>query len=78
MPEPVRIELSRDEALVLFELVSRFEKSENLAVAHHAEAVALWSLLALLERALPEPFCRDYPKLLEAAQQRIAEVQEGG
>ena len=52
MPEPVRIELSRDEALVLFELVSRFEKSENLAVAHHAEAVALWSLLALLELSL--------------------------
>lgn len=54
--EPVTLHLSSDEALVLFELLARFEQDETLATEHGGETAALWRLQAALEKALTEPF----------------------
>ena len=70
----VIIQLSRDEALVLFEWLHRCEDEGRLAhAAHHAEQVALWNLSALLERELVEPFSQNYAKLVVEAQERLAD-----
>lgn len=39
--QPVHLELSADEALVFFELVSRFTDSDQLSIADQAKARAL-------------------------------------
>ena len=43
----INITLTNDEALVLFEMLSRFSDSNNLAIAHQAEERALWNLTYL-------------------------------
>lgn len=73
---PVKIDLTRDEALVLFDLLHRFEKTERLDIQHQAEEQALWNLSALLERELAEPFSRDYAEFLEQARARLRTDQE--
>ena len=69
----VTIQLSRDEALVLFEWLHRCEDVGAVSPpGHHAEQVALWNLSALLERQLVEPFKKDYAQLIEEARERLA------
>lgn len=69
----VTITLTSDEALVLFELLHRWEDSDRVnAPEHQGEQVALWNLSALLERALVEPFDAGYADLVAAARDRLA------
>lgn len=74
----VRIELSDDEALVLFEWLKRTDEDETPAppVDHPAERLALWAIEGALERTLVEPLRPDYPELLRAARDRL--VAKGG
>ena len=65
------ISLTKDEALVLFELVSRFSDSDSLSVEHAAEEKVLWNIAATLEKALVEPFSKNYDEILEQARNRI-------
>ena len=67
---PVKIELTRDEAIVLFDLLHRFEDTETLDIQHPAEEQALWSLSNLLERVLVEPFDRHFAEIVEQARAR--------
>ncbi len=71
MCEPVRLELTADEALVLFEFLSRYSESNSLGVEDQAEQRALWNLQCLFERQLVEPFRPDYAALLAAARDRL-------
>jgi len=69
----VVIQLGRDEALVLFELLHRWEELGQVAEPEHrAEQVALWNLSAALERELAEPFDLAYPRLITEARMRLA------
>jgi hypothetical protein len=69
----VAIQLSRDEALVLFEWLHRCEDEDRVSPPeHHAEQVALWNLSALLERALVEPLRQNYRQLVAQARDRLA------
>jgi hypothetical protein len=69
----VVIELSRDEALVLFEWLHRSEDQDRVSQPEHqAEQVALWNLSALLERALVEPFSQNYRQSVADARERLA------
>lgn len=68
------IELSDDEALVLFELLARQKDSADprvLQLVHVAERNALWALEAEFERKLVAPFRPEYDELLEAARSRV-------
>jgi len=68
----VRLTLTVDEALVLFDLLHRWENDHAVGEpADHGERVALWNLSAMLERELVEPLDPKYPDLLAAAKGRL-------
>jgi hypothetical protein len=67
----VSLDLTSDEALVLFDFLTRYTDSDRLEIADQAEQRALWNLCAILEKALVEPFDPAYGELLEAARQRL-------
>jgi hypothetical protein len=72
----VTITLTSDEALVLFELLHRWEDADRVsAPEHQGEQVALWNLSALLERELVEPFDAEYGDLAAAARDRLAPTE---
>jgi hypothetical protein len=60
MAEKVFIELSKAEALVLFDLLARFDKDEKSIIENQAEERVLWNIHCSLEKVLVEPFSPDY------------------
>lgn len=68
------LQLSRDEALLLFEWVSRFNKTRTLAFEDQAEERVLWDLESHLESTLVDPFGKDYADELARARARIRDV----
>ena len=70
MPE---INMDPDEALVLFELLSRYSDTEELKAEYPGERTALMALLAYLEKQLAEQFHPEYGQLLEGARKRLAD-----
>jgi hypothetical protein len=76
MGEPVRLELTGDEALVLLDLLSRFVESDTLATRHQAEERALWNLQCVLEKAVPEITHPDYAALVTVARERLRDSIE--
>lgn len=71
------LELSDDEALVLFECLARFEDGGALPLQDEAERYVLWRLEGQLEKALVEPFRPDYAELVDAARRRVREAFGG-
>lgn len=67
----VTIELTADEALVRFELVSRFSDFDQLDIVDQAEEVVLWGLQCSLEKRLVEPFLPDYRERPGQARDRL-------
>ena len=76
MGEPVHLELTGDEALVLFEFLARFDDDDTLAIQDQAEERALWNLHCLLQKQLVEIFHPDYKALLAAARDRLRDPAE--
>ena len=69
----VAVTLTLDEALVLFEMLHRWEEAQAVtAPVDEGERVALWSLSALLEGALVEPFEGGYGDRVAEAKRRLA------
>jgi hypothetical protein len=69
----VSLNLSTDEALVLFELLHRWELAGQIdPVLLEGEQSVLWSVSAALERVLVEPFAPSYGALVAAARARLA------
>ena len=71
MNEKVILELSNDEALILFEWIKRFNEQDNQEFEDQAEERVLWNLEALLEKSLTTLFDRDYKELLNEARGRV-------
>ena len=69
--DAVTISLTSDEALVLFDLLHRWEDEHVTPPQNEAEQIALWNLSALLERVLDEPFSPDYTRLVSEARARL-------
>jgi hypothetical protein len=68
----ITIELSKDEALVLFDLLARFNKIENKELFEdQAEQRVLWNLEASLEKLLTAPFLDDYLVFLSKAREAV-------
>jgi hypothetical protein len=63
----ISLEMSEDEAIVLFELLARFDESEALSIAHVAEERMLWDISGSLEKLLVAPFASNYRDLLTRA-----------
>ena len=76
MGEAVRLELTGDEALVLFDLAQRFDDDGTLALRDQAEERALWNLHCLLQKQLAEIFHPDYKALVAAARDRLRDPSD--
>jgi len=68
----MRIELSNDEALVLFELIARFEVQDAPPWSEPGEKQVIGRIEGQLEKALVEPFKPNYNKLVEQARHRLS------
>ncbi len=77
MSDSVDLPLPQDEALVLSELLARFEQTGKLTLTHDAEFLVLSRLSALLDSLLTESFDPNYASLVKQAQDRLAVGVEG-
>ncbi|MES2644112.1 MAG: hypothetical protein V4850_31790 [Myxococcota bacterium] len=71
MSTTVTLELTGDQALVLFDWIVRFNNRESEAFEDQAEQRVLWDIEARLESALVEPFDSSYARLLSEARERV-------
>jgi len=69
MSGAVSIELSGDEALVLFEWLAGLAAAK--VAIEEAEQRVLWRIEGVLDKSLAQPFARDYAELVERARRRI-------
>jgi hypothetical protein len=67
----VTLSLTRDQALVLFEWLSREDGRSGIPTEHQAEQKVLWEIEGQLERTLVEPLQPDYSAAIAAARERI-------
>jgi len=74
--EDIKISLTKDEALVLFEMLSRFSDTDKLNIEHQSEERALWNIKCLIEEIIVEPFKDNYIELLQAARERLKDEVE--
>ncbi len=72
----MRIELTDDEALVLFEWLARNDDADSYRVEDQAELRVLWDLQAQLESALPGVLAPDYRELLAGARARVRDPEQ--
>jgi hypothetical protein len=67
----VNISLNRDEAIVLFEFLTRYsEAPQKLRIEHQSEQRVLWDMQAQLESTLQEPINNP------SYEKRVAEARE--
>ena len=73
--ESIKIELTKDEAIVLYEFLQRSSNSDELKIEHQAEERALWNLACIFEKVLAEPFMLDYARILTSARERLKDKE---
>jgi hypothetical protein len=69
----LNLEIGRDEALVLFELIADYNMEPELKLTEHAERISMNLLVGALEKTLVEPFRPDYLELVRTARARLVE-----
>ena len=69
--DKIKVEITKDEALVLYEFLSRYSDTENLEIEHQSEQRALWNLTCVFEKTISEAFDSDYKISLESARKRL-------
>ena len=68
----LNIGLTRDEAIVLFDFLGRFnEKDDDSHFEDQAEQRVLWDIECILEKKLAEPFQENYMQILELARKNV-------
>lgn len=66
-----QVSLSENEALLLFELLSRLDEKELVPIEHPSEQHVLWNIEAQLEKQLPMLFAANYKQLVEEARNEV-------
>ena len=69
--DKVVLTFTKDEAIVLFELASRFTDTDELSIQDRAEESVLWSICARLEKVLAEPFDPNWNEILQHARDKV-------
>ena len=69
--DKITIQLTKNEAIVLFNFLSNFSNSEKLEIEHQSEERVLWNLCCDLEKILVEPFQENYKEILEVARESV-------
>ena len=67
----VTLEVGKDEALILFELLADFSSQAQLGIPTPADRLALVRLHGALEKTLVEPFLPDYRDRIKSARARL-------
>jgi predicted DNA-binding transcriptional regulator YafY len=67
----VKIELTSDEALVLYDWLTRFNQRAHTDFTDQAEERVLFDLEAMLEKALVAPLQSDYADVLTQARSNV-------
>jgi hypothetical protein len=68
----LNLELTKNEALVFYEFLSRINESDRKELfEHQAEEKILWDLESILEKQLNETFRTDYNEIIEKARIQI-------
>ena len=74
--DEITIKLNEDEALVLFEFLSRINEKELKEIFEdQAEQKALWVLEGQLEKQLVEPFKPEYKDIVREARNKIRDEE---
>jgi hypothetical protein len=72
----VSIELTENEAIVLFDYLSRFNNKMNpQAFEDQSEQRVLWDIESTLEQKLSVPFGADYTEILKKAREIVRAAQ---
>lgn len=69
----ISVEISEDEALVLFDWLARFNERKDVDLADQAVRRILWDIECSLESVLIQPFSEDYAILLAEARSRLVD-----
>lgn len=69
--DKIKIELTKSEAIVLFEFISALTNEEKFEIKDSAEEKILWSICADLEKILVEPFDENYEEVLSKARKDV-------
>jgi hypothetical protein len=67
----IALQLTRAEALVLFDWLSRLDDGEALSPDRQAEQKVVWSLEGQLEKLLHEPLAPNYQEILDQARREV-------
>ncbi|WP_332848505.1 hypothetical protein [Massilia sp. S19_KUP03_FR1] len=71
----IRILITSDEALVLFEFLRRYSDTDQLNVVDQAEQRALWNLCCIFEKTPVAPFDMEYGQALADARERLRDEE---
>jgi hypothetical protein len=73
----VNIELTKEEAIVFFEFLGRFNDNDDLnRFEDQSEQRVLWDMECALEKELSEPFRADYLEILKKARETVRDEKE--
>lgn len=75
IPDKVVVDLTRKDALVLFEYLRRCDDAESYSFADQVEQRVLWNLECVLEKSLHEIFDPNYGNLLTSAWDEIRDPE---
>ena len=67
----IQLSLSRDEAIVIFEFLSRYSDTGSLSIEDQAEQRVLWDMCASLESQLHEPISPNYDEILRNSRDSV-------
>jgi hypothetical protein len=70
----VKLELTNDEALVLYDWLARFNQRDKADFADQTEERVLFDLEAILEKTLAAPLQSNYAELLARARANVRNV----
>ena len=71
MEDKITFTLTRDEAIVLLEFLSRFSDTDKLTIQDQAEARVLWDMCCTLESMLHEPLSPKWLTLLQESRKAV-------
>jgi hypothetical protein len=72
----INIVLTKNEALVLFEFLTRFNQTDNKEIFEdQAEQKMLWLIESQLEKLLSEPFLPNYIDLIKEARNKLRDEE---
>ena len=69
-PRKIKIKLTKEEAIVLSELLYRVSEKQTL-YEDIAEQYVLWSIEAQLDTLLVEPLMENYPEIIKASRKTV-------